>query len=186
MYKDFNFMPTFTISEFLCATVGTWYFCNLTDWLLHTMSHISTRVPILKTIHNIHMTHHKIHYPITKLLRPEPYSGGGGEFAFGPIIATIFGLMYILLPTRISWVVILETLVFTLVSDRLHVEYHTQGSYLERFDWFLRRRERHFWHHKHLRENMSLGGIDSVFDHVFRTYHEVTIPNNNVIDKKKE
>ena len=119
------------------------------------------------------MTHHKVHYPITKLLRPSSYNSGGGEFAFGPIIAMIYFIIYILLPTRIAFVVLLECTLFLFVSDRLHVEYHMQGSYLEKFDWFLRRRERHFWHHKHLRENMSLGGIDPVFDHLFKTYHEV-------------
>lgn len=173
MYDDFYFVPALTMSELLCTTVATWYFCNLMDWLLHTMSHMPTRLPVLKTIHRIHMTHHKIHYPITKLLRPEPYNSGGGELAFGPIIAIIYGIIYILLPVRIAWVVLLESTLFLLASDRLHVEYHVQGSYLERFDWFLRRRERHFWHHKHLRENMSLGGIDPVFDHVFKTYREV-------------
>ena len=161
------------VMEFACITVITWYFCNLTDWSLHTMSHIPTKLPVVKTIHHIHMTHHKVHYPISKLLRPEPYKSGGGEFAFGPIIALIYGIIYISFPTSIALVVLIETTLFLFVSDRLHVEYHVEGSYLERFDWFLRRRERHFWHHKHLRQNMSLGGIDPVFDHLFKTYHEV-------------
>ena len=48
--------------------------------------------------------------------------------------------------------------------------YHVQGSWLERYTWFIQRRMRHFWHHRHLRENMSLGGIDPVCDRIFGTY----------------
>ena len=168
-----NFDLSQTVFESTFVTIATWYFCNLMDWILHTMSHIPSKLPILKTIHHIHMTHHKMHYPITKLLQPVPYKSGGGEIAFGPIIFLMFSIIYLVLPIRISVVVILESTIFLLVSDRLHVEYHLKGSYLERFGWFMRRRERHFWHHKHLRQNMSLGGIDPVFDHLFKTYHEV-------------
>ena len=170
--------PTISAFEFAYITLITWYFCNLMDWLLHTMSHIQTKLPLLKTIHHIHMTHHKVHYPITKLLRAKPYMSGGGELAFGPIIALIYGVIYMSFPFRFSWLVILESTLFLFVSDQLHVQYHLQGSYLERVGWFQRRRERHFWHHKHLRENMSLGGIDPVFDHLFKTYHEVEITGN--------
>ena len=83
-----------------------------------------------------------------------------------------------LLPLKFYLVVLLESTLFIFVSDHLHVQYHLKGSYLERFDWFQRRRQRHFWHHKHLRENMSLGGIDPVFDHLFKTYREVEITVN--------
>ena len=172
-----NFDLSQTVFESTFVTIATWYFCNLMDWILHTMSHIPSKLPILKTIHHIHMTHHKMHYPITKLLQPVPYKSGGGEIAFGPIIFLLFFIIYFVLPIRISVVVILEATIFLLISDRLHVEYHLKGSYLERFEWFMRRRERHFWHHKHLRQNMSLGGIDPVFDHLFKTYHEVEDDN---------
>lgn len=162
------------ILELVFSTICTWYFCNLVDWLLHTMSHIPTKFPILKKIHQIHMNHHKQQYPISKLLQSKPYKSGGGEFAFGPVILLLFMVLYLILPGRIIWIVLAQSTLFLLVSDRLHVEYHLKGSYLERFDWFLRRRERHFWHHKHLRQNMSLGGIDPIFDHLFRTYHDVS------------
>ena len=170
--------PTISAFEFVCITIITWYFCNLLDWSLHTMSHIPTKLPIIKTIHRIHMAHHKVHYPITKLLRTKPYMSGGGDLAFGPIIALISGIIYMLLPLKFYLVVLLESTLFIFVSDHLHVQYHLKGSYLERFDWFQRRRQRHFWHHKHLRENMSLGGIDPVFDHLFKTYREVEITVN--------
>ena len=100
-----NFNFDLSIIELVLWTICTWYFCNLMDWLLHTMSHIPTKIPILNTIHRIHMTHHKLHYPITKLLRSKPYKSGGGEFAFGPIIVLLYTLLYLLLPTRIIWIV---------------------------------------------------------------------------------
>ena len=84
--------------ELFISVICTWYFCNLVDWLLHTMSHIPTKIPILKTIHQIHMTHHKQHYPITKLLRSKPYKSGGGEFAFGPVILVLYTIYTIVKP----------------------------------------------------------------------------------------
>ena len=119
--------PTISAFEFVCITIITWYFCNLLDWSLHTMSHIPTKLPIIKTIHRIHMAHHKVHYPITKLLRTKPYMSGGGDLAFGPSIALISGIIYMLLPLKFYLVVLLESTLFIFVSDHLHVQYHLKG-----------------------------------------------------------
>ena len=45
-----------------------------------------------------------------------------------------------------------------------------RGSWLEKYEWFQVRRLRHFHHHRHLRQNMSLGGIDPTFDIFFGTF----------------
>lgn len=116
------------------------------------------------------MQHHKDHYPVGKLCQPAPYRDGGGTYAFGPIILSIWALAFKILPKRLFALFFFESALFLYVSDHLHAQYHIQGSYLERYSWFLERRYRHFWHHGHLRQNMSLGGIDTIFDKLFGTY----------------
>ena len=56
--------------------------------------------------------------------------------------------------------------------------FHIAGSWLEQYDWFMTRRYRHFYHHGHLRQNMSLGGIDPTFDLAFGTYTSVETPTD--------
>lgn len=119
------------------------------------------------------MVHHKIHYPVGNLLRPAPYTSGGGAKAFGPVILAIAAGLFALLPLRIAIIVMLQAAAFLIASDKLHMHYHIKGSWLERFQWFQDRRMRHFYHHGHLRDHMSLGGIDPVFDRLLGTYVEV-------------
>ena len=68
---------------------------------------------------------------------------------------------------------VVECALYLLVSDHLHQQYHVDGSWLEQFDWFMRRRERHFYHHYHMKRNMSLGGMDSTVDRLLHTYVQV-------------
>ena len=48
--------------------------------------------------------------------------------------------------------------------------YHVEGSYLERFAWFRRKRQLHFVHHMHANCNFAV--IDFFWDRVLRTYRE--------------
>jgi len=114
------------------------------------------------------MGHHKVEYPVSKLLRPAPYVGAGGAGAFEPFIEVThvfsfalfrqLGLTRAFCATFAAWCV-----AFTLASDYLHGQYHVEGSWLERYGWFMRRRRHHHHHGKHL-ENMSLGGLSNVWD----------------------
>mmetsp|Transcript_39207 Transcript_39207/g.77082 ORF Transcript_39207/g.77082 Transcript_39207/m.77082 type:complete len:174 (-) Transcript_39207:119-640(-) len=159
------------LCEFLLGSVGTWYLCNLSDWGLHTLSHIHTRLPLLQTLHSVHMAHHKESYPVGKLLKDPPYSGQKGEFVFAPLVFCIWFLCYLCLPLRFALLVVIESTLFSYVSNYLHQHYHLKGSWLEKYKWFQDRRNRHYYHHHHLRKNMSLGGLDPVFDKLFGTYN---------------
>ena len=152
------------------------------------MSHIPTKIPILSTIHKIHMTHHKNHYPIKNLLKPTPYISGGGGKAFVPLVGLIYLTAWLILrsptigieyPVWMYYTFVSESFLFLVVSDYLHTQYHVDGSALEKFEWFRIRRERHFYHHRHLRMNMSLGGVSSTFDRAFGTFHDTSVIKDN-------
>ena len=160
--------------------VVTWVCSNSIEWALHVLAHQRINLPVLRDIHKIHMEHHRLHYPIKHLLLPGPYKSGGGALAFGPIVATILVCAFALLKLRYFFIFSIESMSFLGVSVYLHDQFHIQGSWLERYDWFLKRRYRHFWHHGHLLENMSLGGIDPSCDKLFGTFQEVAVPNANM------
>jgi hypothetical protein len=73
---------------------------------------------------------------------------------------------------QLALLFIAESFSFLVVSDKLHDCYHIEGHWLERYDWFLQRRERHFQHHWIHKQNLSLGGMDPVFDKLFGSYAE--------------
>jgi sterol desaturase/sphingolipid hydroxylase (fatty acid hydroxylase superfamily) len=74
-----------------------------------------------------------------------------------------------------------------LTAPSLRHRFHIAGSWLEQFEWFQSRRYRHFYHHGHLRQNMSLGGIDPTFDLLFGTYVAVEAPNERgAVPRRRE
>merc|ERR1740123_1122967 len=83
--------------ELFVTAVLTWYFCGAFDCILHTLAHLNWNVPWIKGIHDIHMNHHKLRYPIGELLKPAPYLSGNGTQAFlPPIMFITFGASYLL------------------------------------------------------------------------------------------
>ena len=95
-----------------------------------------------------------------------------GAFAFLPMVAAAYVAAFALLPIYWPLLFIAESFSFLVVSDKLHDCYHIEGHWLERYDWFLQRRERHFQHHRIHKQNLSLGGMDPVFDQLFGSYAE--------------
>jgi sterol desaturase/sphingolipid hydroxylase (fatty acid hydroxylase superfamily) len=122
----------------------------------------------------------EVDYPTSALLAPPPYKGGDsmawppptGAFAFLPMVAAAYVAAFALLPINWPLLFIAESFSFLVVSDKLHDCYHIEGHWLERYDWFLQRRERHFQHHRIHKQNLSLGGMDPVFDKLFGSYAE--------------
>ena len=49
-------------------------------------------------------------------------------------------------------------------------EYHVEGSPLERFAWFRRKRQLHFAHHLHANSNFAV--IDFFWDRMLGTYRK--------------
>jgi hypothetical protein len=154
----------------IATPVIAWYMSVFVEWSLHKLAHWRTNIPGLRGLHTAHLAHHKIHYPVNKLLQPGPYNGGGGSLAFAPFLTGVLIALYFALPTYVFAITLCESLLMIKVSNHLHVQFHIDGSYLERFDWFQHRRRLHFLHHKNPKKNMSLGGLDYACDYLFGTY----------------
>ena len=83
------------------------------------------------------MEHHKQHYPVNNLLRPGPYIGGGGEYAFGPVVLVILGVAYFLIGDLCYFVIfVVQSMGMLLASDYLHTQFHVKGSWLAEYNWF--------------------------------------------------
>ena len=68
-----------------------------------------------------------------------------------------------------SFIIISQLLLFAYISDYIHTEIHTFGSWLEKYEWFIHRRNSHFIHHKKHRKNINI--IDYTFDKLNNTYY---------------
>ena len=157
-------------AEFTGAAIFCWYLCLFADWTLHNLGHLRMKGNLM---FQVHMEHHKVAYPVGKLLRPGPYIDGGGAMAFGPWIVALWYAIFRFSPsTRVAGFIFGLSAVFLLVSDYLHIQYHVKDSWLETAlgDWFLERRRYHFHHHNHLKDNMSLGGISTLVDRLCGSY----------------
>jgi len=160
----------------IAFVIVTWYVVNCAEWCLHMLSHTRINLPFFKQLHAIHMQHHRVHYPINHLLKPGPYQDGGGLYVFGPLVLLMVCTAVFLLPFRYAFIFNFEGLLVLSTSTYLHDAYHVEGHWLSKYDWFLRRRSLHFYHHGHLKKNMSLSGIDSTMDKCMNTFVEVHVP----------
>eukprot|EP00747_Dinoflagellata_sp_TGD_P210406 gnl/TRDRNA2_/TRDRNA2_83679_c0_seq1.p1 gnl/TRDRNA2_/TRDRNA2_83679_c0~~gnl/TRDRNA2_/TRDRNA2_83679_c0_seq1.p1 ORF type:complete len:249 (+),score=41.95 gnl/TRDRNA2_/TRDRNA2_83679_c0_seq1:71-748(+) len=175
--------------EFVAASVFCWYLCLFCDWTVHKLGHLRVRLfgVDVNPMYRTHMAHHKEGYPVGKLLRPAPYQGEGAEWAVMPPITLLWlAIWYVTRPNfHIFVLIFVESVVFLLISDHLHTHYHTEGSYLERFEWFQRRRAYHFLHHRKLQRNMSLGGISTLVDRLLLSYVEEKVDVQGVQQPSK-
>ncbi len=160
----------FSVSfQFVLVSVITWYTCSLIEWGLHKLSHFN----YLHAIHHIHMNHHMI-YPPGQLLQKLPYLSGDGN-AFLPLI---IGIVLICCSTLSHFGIskygvvlfVIECSIYLYVSDYMHQNFHIEGCWLEKYEWFIERRNFHFYHHYHWDMNMSLGAMDRTIDYVMNTY----------------
>jgi sterol desaturase/sphingolipid hydroxylase (fatty acid hydroxylase superfamily) len=151
------------------------YLYNLFEYFIHFISHCKYN----SYLKYYHLLHHKKSYPITKLLDYAPYKSDRYAFlSFGPYILCYAGVLYYTFKLNDGIIIISENVILLLISVHLHTNYHIKGSYLEKYKWFLIKRELHFNHHKKLNTNYSLGGITYVFDKIFGTYNRINEVNS--------
>jgi sterol desaturase/sphingolipid hydroxylase (fatty acid hydroxylase superfamily) len=116
-----------------------------------------------------HINFHHAYYSKDNLVSAT-YLGGEGNntpFFFIPVFA-VGACMHFLLPTYLF----VALTVTCAASFYAHVffdkEYHVEGSQLQRFGWFRRKRELHFVHHRHA--NSNFGVIHFFWDRILGTY----------------
>jgi hypothetical protein len=161
---------TATVLRLAGAGVLSWYFVFLCEHATHHLVHApgASRWPLWSRLRRIHLRHHR-RYAGPSLLSPVPYRSEGGAWLALPSLPLLAALWWAL-PSGVFTPFLCLSALFLLASDRLHAEMHTAGSPLERFAWFQRRRRYHFEHHRHPRTNLSLGGMELLFDRLHGTW----------------
>ena len=67
-----------------------------------------------------------------------------------------------------SFIIISQLLLFAYISDYIHTEIHIDGSWLEKYDWFIQKRNLHLIHHKRTNKNINI--IDHSLDKLLNSY----------------
>ena len=148
---------------------GTYYFAAFVQTLLHRLFGHRDR------IRAVYLTHARAHhgkYPPNQLLTDvwldsEQHVMWYYALAFVPTgfaVGWIFGLA--LFATHLGG------LMFAIWWHiYLHKQYHLRGSAWERFEWFQRKRELHFIHHRDVHKNYAI--VEFWMDDLLRTRQEV-------------
>ena len=100
----------------LAFAVLSWQVVNCVEYVLHTASHVRIDLPILRTMHRVHMQHHKQHYPVSHLLRDGPYRDGGGAWVYGPIAALFCAVIWRSLRPQLAAIMLAEMALFQVVA----------------------------------------------------------------------
>lgn len=116
-----------------------------------------------------HVNFHHTYYAKDHLVSPT-YLGDEGNntpFFFIPVLLA-GACTYFVLPLDLFAVAVVACAASFYAHVFFDKEYHVEGSRLERFAWFRRKRELHFVHHRHADANFAV--IDTFWDRVLGTY----------------
>jgi Fatty acid hydroxylase superfamily len=116
-----------------------------------------------------HINFHHTHYSKDRLVSAIYLDDEGNNtpFFFIPVFA-VGACMYFLLPFDLFGVLAVTCAASFYAHVFFDREYHVEGSRLQRFAWFRRKRELHFVHHRHA--NSNFGVIHFFWDRVLGTY----------------
>ena len=78
------------------------------------------------------------------------------------------GALFFVLPLNLFVLMALASAASFYAHVYIDKEYHVEGSSLERFAWFRRKRQLHFAHHLHTNSNFAV--IDFFWDRLLGTY----------------
>jgi sterol desaturase/sphingolipid hydroxylase (fatty acid hydroxylase superfamily) len=118
-----------------------------------------------------HINFHHAHYAKGHLTSPDPEAGEGNNTPYFLIPVFLAGAaVYFVLPLFMFVAVTVAAATSFAAHVWLDKAYHVQGSYLERFAWFRRKRQLHFVHHLHANSNFAV--IDFFWDRLLGTYRD--------------
>ena len=150
----------------IVRTILTYYGFIFTEWIFHRIGHIRDE---RNYIYRLHITHHKVYYPINRLLSDTYESGLEGVLAYLPPSLLIWIILYLLLDFTTFTLVSIQLIIHAFLNDYIHTQIHISDSWLERYRWFQHCRRIHFIHHKKLFKNLAFGG-DFTMDKLSGTY----------------
>jgi sterol desaturase/sphingolipid hydroxylase (fatty acid hydroxylase superfamily) len=118
-----------------------------------------------------HINFHHARYSRGHLVSsvPEGSEGNNTPFFLLPVFIAGAGLFFVL-PLGLFLAVMLTASASFYAHVFFDKAYHVEGSYLERFAWFRRKRELHFVHHLHANSNFAV--IDFFWDRALGTYRK--------------
>jgi sterol desaturase/sphingolipid hydroxylase (fatty acid hydroxylase superfamily) len=94
-------------------------------------------------------------------------------FFFVPVFL-VGACTYLLLPLDLFVVQVVACAASFYAHVLFDKEYHVEGSQLQRFAWFRRKRELHFVHHRHASSNFAV--IHFFWDRILGTYRTPGCP----------
>lgn len=156
---------------FLFLTLPSWYLYHIIEYGLHKLSHSKKYGGY---IYKIHLKHHKEYYPLKNFTRIGPYQTGkymglsDGLIAFSLPWLLISFIFYQILSYNIFIIMYPQVIMFFVISDYFHTQFHIKDSYLERYEWFLYLRNNHYIHHKTYVKNINI--IDPTIDKLNSTF----------------
>src|SRR6202045_2902294 len=157
------------LSLFLVTAVATHLVMSFGQTFLH---YKVAHNPIGGKLFRNHINFHHTHYAEDHLVS-RTYLGDEGNITpyFLIPVFLVGGCVYFLLPLNLFVV----TVIASAASFYAHVffdkEYHVEGSWLQRFAWFRRKRELHFVHHRHANSNFAV--IHFFWDRILGTYRSL-------------
>ena len=150
--------------------IPSWFLYHSIEYVLHSLGHSHKYGTY---IYRIHRNHHTIHYPTNNLLSNEHrtnslYGLSEGMVAYTPPVMIIFQILYFIVKFDTFLIITSELLFIAYLSDYLHSQIHLNQSWLEEYEWFQKKREEHFNHHRNTNKNMNI--IDMNLDRLNKTY----------------
>ena len=138
-----------------------WYLQALLATITHMAGHVYWKSPLLNWWTVAHLGHHTADYPPSKFLSAayEPAKEDNSKAYYLSMVMT--PLIVLALSADRSWATVAAAVVpGTLemgLADVLHMAFHQEGHWLERFDWFIKLRTLHYYHHtRNMKTNYAI------------------------------
>jgi hypothetical protein len=148
--------------------IANYYVTTFSVWFGHWLAH-TRRSPTRR----FHVDGHHAIYPSARQARrvPGAYRGGKGgtnsAWALLPWLTMQAIIEAFALPAWAFAVCSVEMTLLLMGINHVHEQFHVEGSWLERFRWFVRARELHDLHHD---RPFNLMVADHLWDKVFGTF----------------
>ena len=146
--------------------VSIYYFINISEYILHKLSH---NYKYGGVIYNWHKKHHTIEFPLKNLTRNEyPKIIPRYQNIFIYFILIWWILMYSILERYYFNILFIESSIYFVVIDKLHESYHLNNSIFEKYEWFRKKKRIHLLHH--IKHNKNFNLVDLTGDKINITY----------------
>ena len=144
--------------EYILNTLNNLLIINFIEYATHKLAHSKIFGGYLYKYHKIH---HYVSFPPNKLMIKKYKEVVTLEQLI--IIGYILGLfipilkIYSYFLPKYTWKFTVESLFYTISVDQLHTQYHLEESYLDKYAWFRKLKNRHHNHHIDTSKNINLG-----------------------------